>query len=111
MNAALFHFYSKIETEYEIESYSWNLFTDLDNIPEQDRLLIRYENYALNTFNSDTLRKISAENEQMITYFRQRVETTKNIHLLSKYYHFLLNILKTGPALRKRMAELIISLK
>ena len=96
MNAALIHFYSKIETEYEIESYSWNLFTDLDNISEQDRLLIRYENYALNIFNSDTLKKISAESEQMITYFRQRVETTKNIHLLSKYYHFLLNISKNN---------------
>lgn len=76
------NFYKKIEIEYEVEGHSWNLFSDLGDLSEGDRVFVRYEFLALNNFEADSFRKeIEAAKKPLIDYFTKRKQKTKSTHL------------------------------
>lgn len=83
-------FYDSIETEYRIDNYSVS-FPSIDIISKKDRNVVRYEYLALHNFESDSFKEeIAKEGDRIIEHFSQRVEVVKNIHLLARYYHFVL---------------------
>ena len=96
------NFYSRIETEYEVEGHSWNLFFDFSNLSEADRVIIRYEFLALNNVEADFFKKeIEKSKKLLIDYFLNRIQNAKNPHLLAKYNHFLLYITKNNSYVSK----------
>lgn len=91
------NFYKKIEAEYEVEGHSWNLFSDLGDLSESDRVFAMYEFFALNNFEADSFKKeIEEAKKPLADYFSKRIQNTKNQHLLARYNHFLLYITKNN---------------
>lgn len=90
-------FYKRIETEYEVEDHSWDLFSDLGDLSENDRALVRYEYFALNNFEADSFKEeIETLKKPLIDYFTDRKQQAKSPHLLARYNHFLLHITRNN---------------
>ncbi len=90
-------FYKRIEAEYEVEGHSWNLFSDLGDLSEGDRVFVRYEFLALNNFEADSFKKeIEEAKKPLIDYFIKREQKAENPHLLARYNHFLLYVTRNN---------------
>jgi len=104
MTEQLKTFYNLIETEFTTECHSYNLFSNIGEVSIDERILISYEYISLHNFELGAFDEIiSKGKDQIITYFQQRVKEVKNVHLLAKYYHFLLYISKNNIFAKEAM--------
>lgn len=101
-NLIIMEFYNKIETEYTICGDSYKLFITEEKLSEEDLREIQYESFALLKFESNSFDyQILADKENIIKHITERIEKTKNIHLLAKYHHFLSYITKNRESVNK----------
>jgi|AGTN01.1.fsa_nt_gi hypothetical protein len=91
------NFYNRIEAEYEVGGNSWHFFSDLNDLSEEDRVIVRYEFLALNNFKADSFKtEIDEERKPLIDYLSHRIQSAENQHLLAKYNHFLLYLTRNN---------------
>lgn len=93
MTKQLQSFYNLIETNYTTGSCSLNISSNIGEVSKDEQDLINYELISLNYFEADIFKeRIQNNKKTIVAYFKQRIGATKNIHLLAKYYHFILYV-------------------